>query len=772
MAGKNITQRIQLVGGDEIRLQLAGIGKAGELAFTRLQTSAAKVDLGANVNSEKFVDAAQRTKELAGRIGDLKDAANKLTSTFQPLTQAVGRFAQRLTILSAGVVAGGVGLANLARNVAKQVQGESDGLQKQTQAQIDSNNAALAAEVAQINLESTLRKLNLELTSGKITYQQYNEQVRKTRQDQAEQERTANEVAAATARVKDENDRLQKSVKDREAFTKLSDQFGGPLLSSLVQFGNQLEALRVQAVANFGPAISKLVDLLSNTLTKNGSAISRFFTEASAKIDELITKHGPELEKFFETVGAAAAKVFLGLLDAAPSVIDFFNNRIAPAISRIVGFVQLLTDGINKVFGTQLTAGGLVFIAIVAQMTGSIRLLFAVLRSFTAAWKALGLVVGAVGALLNTFFGGNAVTGAIVRLGTALATSTGLFNAFFSVLRLGIPIFTGLASAIAGLLGIGFAPALAIVAALTAALFVLVTKVDWSGFLAAAGQAITGVIGFFARLLDGAKNIGLAVIGALNAAWEGVKAGAQAAWDGIGSLITGAANGIKTAWGTVTQFFTDLWAGITKLATDAWAGIQQGATDLFNFIIASAAAPFNAITDAAKSMYDSVAGWFDSLIQKAKTFLGLQAQASGGDSGDGSTPVARARGGRIFGAGSGTSDSILARVSNGEWVIKAKAVAHYGNNFLSRLNNMQLPKFADGGLVRVAQSFVPELPAMPRFATGGAVVAGGGRPMTLHIGDQAIPGLTANASAVTQLQKYAARKSVNSAGRKPLWFKG
>lgn len=58
-----------------------------------------------------------------------------------------------------------------------------------------------------------------------------------------------------------------------------------------------------------------------------------------------------------------------------------------------------------------------------------------------------------------------------------------------------------------------------------------------------------------------------------------------------------------------------------------------------------------------------------------------------------------ASGGRITGPGTGTSDSILARLSNGEYVVKAAAVRKYGTQMLDQLNGMRLPKFADGGLV-------------------------------------------------------------------------
>lgn len=74
---------------------------------------------------------------------------------------------------------------------------------------------------------------------------------------------------------------------------------------------------------------------------------------------------------------------------------------------------------------------------------------------------------------------------------------------------------------------------------------------------------------------------------------------------------------------------------------------------------------------------------------------------TGGTSADasGTTLPGVAMGGLIRGPGTSISDSILARLSNGEYVIKAAAVSHYGPALLSQLNAMRLPKFAEGGLV-------------------------------------------------------------------------
>lgn len=72
-----------------------------------------------------------------------------------------------------------------------------------------------------------------------------------------------------------------------------------------------------------------------------------------------------------------------------------------------------------------------------------------------------------------------------------------------------------------------------------------------------------------------------------------------------------------------------------------------------------------------------------------------------------------ADGGYVSGAGTATSDSIPARLSNGEYVLKASSVKALGTDFLDTLNNVggytrssKLPKFAfaDGGYVNANQN--------------------------------------------------------------------
>ena len=58
-----------------------------------------------------------------------------------------------------------------------------------------------------------------------------------------------------------------------------------------------------------------------------------------------------------------------------------------------------------------------------------------------------------------------------------------------------------------------------------------------------------------------------------------------------------------------------------------------------------------------------------------------------------------ATGGFVRGAGSNVSDSIPARLSNGEFVMQAAAVQKFGAGFMSAINSGRIPSFATGGSV-------------------------------------------------------------------------
>jgi len=84
-----------------------------------------------------------------------------------------------------------------------------------------------------------------------------------------------------------------------------------------------------------------------------------------------------------------------------------------------------------------------------------------------------------------------------------------------------------------------------------------------------------------------------------------------------------------------------------------------------------------------------------------------------------------ATGGLIRGPGTGTSDSITAKLSNHEFVHRERAVRHYGTDFMYALNNLAISKSEARalleGLGSSSRTITMQIPDKRRFADGGLV---------------------------------------------------
>lgn len=134
------------------------------------------------------------------------------------------------------------------------------------------------------------------------------------------------------------------------------------------------------------------------------------------------------------------------------------------------------------------------------------------------------------------------------------------------------------------------------------------------------------------------------------------------------------------------------------------------------------------------------------------------------DSGSSVGVPAFATGGVLRGPGTGTSDSILARLSDGEGILTAKAVRFYGPDLVHKINRFQLPAFATGGVVN--------LPSIP---TPSPAVAAAAEPfagwddlgmVTIRDGDSEFPALMRR-SAAEDLMHLRARQAGRNSKRKP-----
>ncbi|MFJ7289234.1 hypothetical protein ACIQUC_13025 [Curtobacterium sp. NPDC098951] len=111
----------------------------------------------------------------------------------------------------------------------------------------------------------------------------------------------------------------------------------------------------------------------------------------------------------------------------------------------------------------------------------------------------------------------------------------------------------------------------------------------------------------------------------------------------------------------------------------------------------------NAATTAAQVAIQSVLDTLNA-IPTQKTITVTTNRVTTGTP-DNTVGIFKAAGGYISGPGTGTSDSVPAMLSNGEYVIRDRSVKKYGTSFLDRVNRGH---YASGGLVQ-------------RYATGGRV---------------------------------------------------
>lgn len=149
----------------------------------------------------------------------------------------------------------------------------------------------------------------------------------------------------------------------------------------------------------------------------------------------------------------------------------------------------------------------------------------------------------------------------------------------------------------------------------------------------------------------------------------------------------------------------------------------------------------------------SIDGLIAKAQQLANTLAAGQGGPSGGDTASAGPVGGFAAGGAVAGPGGPTSDSIPARLSVGEHVIRAAAVAYYGGHRLFHaLNRMAIPA---GKAVSALANGLPGLPAMigarlsmplgiPAFAEGGPVLptaaAAPAAPTALHPVTFQLPG--------------------------------
>ena len=153
---------------------------------------------------------------------------------------------------------------------------------------------------------------------------------------------------------------------------------------------------------------------------------------------------------------------------------------------------------------------------------------------------------------------------------------------------------------------------------------------------------------------------------------------------------------LKNAGNDLEKTFKE---GLTEGLQSSIVGLAKGTMTLREAVLNLANTIINAMINIAAQQL---------AMQAASATSGWWGAIAGAFS---SGTVTAATGGYIRGPGTSTSDSIPARLSNGEFVVKADSVAHYGVGFMHAINRRQLRSFSQGGPVSV--------PPVPSYSEPG-----------------------------------------------------
>ncbi len=448
-------------------------------------------------------------------------------------------------------------------------------------------------------------------------------------------------------------------------FDKLTAAIKAPMgnVTTVVEQWAKGMSDKMQAWAD-GDGMKKVIDFFGRV----GDSIKALATGGdSGKLGEIVQSFkniGPSLQ----TAGSSFAAIGATLAAIGPEVL---SSVLVPALQLAAGALKFMAD--NASWAVPTIVG--LRVALFAHQ--------AVLTAVAIGTKAYGVAM--------------AVWSGITKAATA---AQWLFNVALTANPIGLII--------------------AAVVGLAVAIWAFFTKTEvgrqlWSKIWGGIKAAVHVFVEWF-------KN---AAVPFIKAAWDMIAAGAmwlwhnviEPVWEGIKTAIKFAIDFIKAeiqAWVAIFHFIEDVWRGLVDTAHAVWQGIVDKFTGVVNFVkelpgkITSAAkGMWDGIKDAFKSMINSLIDMWNGLADKMTfTVPDIPGVPRRGESVHPIPNIPRlATGGRISGPGTGTSDSILARIANGEFITNAAATAR-NLPLLQAINSgaplweliRALPRFAGGGL--------------------------------------------------------------------------
>jgi len=356
--------------------------------------------------------------------------------------------------------------------------------------------------------------------------------------------------------------------------------------------------------------------------------------------------------------------------DMRPGVIEM-ARILMPALSQVLTNLAPLLPTLVQAFTpwAQIFA---VLAPVIATVITNLGPLAPLLMTAVLAFKAGGVALVAYNAAMFAYNIGQGVMAAVTGRGTAALGLNATALAAQKVATIASTVATR-ALGIAMLLVTGpIGLIIAAVAAVGIALWAFFTKTE-------TGRRV------WAALVSGFKTVASTVFGWLKTAFDLLGDAMSYLWNNVAKpAFEGIGKAVEVMWLAAEKVFELLKKGL---------GIAGDKVEIFKKVMTES---FNKVKDVVMKVWDSIGGIIDKIgngVGKVGDFLGGAGRVIVNTLGlDGN-----ATGGQIVGPGTGTSDSILARVSNGEYIINAASTSRY-LPLLEAINSNAMPAFSGGGL--------------------------------------------------------------------------
>lgn len=465
------------------------------------------------------------------------------------------------------------------------------------------------------------------------------------------------------------------------------------------------------------------------------AATGTLFGSDAARLAGIAAKGGSEgydqLRKAVEKQGAAA-DLAAAQNKGLPGVIERIKNAVETAsisfFELIDGPLQSVGDGLTGFVNTMQTAFASDSVKQAASTLGT---------AIGGVGKAIGEIAQNVGPALisglseavNLFERFKAVIIPLVAGFVAYKTTvlviigiTKLWAAAQAILNIALTanpiglIVAAIAALVAGV----------ILAYKNSETFRKIVQTAWAAIKTVVGVAWSFLKTVFAAMKPAFEAIGTAAMwlweNAIKPAWEGIKQGIGLAWEVVSDIFNnwvrvgrivgeGAMwlwnNAIKPAWDGIRNAISAAWDFVSPILDKfqaGWDSLKSGISGAASAIKDAVTSAFSGLAAVIKAPLKILGGFLSAIPDKIFTF-----DVPGADKLNqwGKSLQGFSGGGPVRGPGTGTSDSILAWLSDGEGVVTAKGMSNGGAGIVAALNagwvpsasylrDMMIPGFAEG----------------------------------------------------------------------------